>query len=63
MWLLLPQLQLVAHSFGHELAAAKMSRLVEHVASADADAQFEFGLDVWLRGMRGLLTQNEKGES
>ena len=40
-----------------------LSRLAAHVASADADAQFEFGLDVWLRGMRGLLTQNEKGES
>src|SRR5262245_31307799 len=38
-----------------------LSRLAEHVASADADAQFEFGLDVWLRGMRGLLTHNEKG--
>jgi len=39
-----------------------LRRLAEEVATTDADAQFEFGLDVWLRGMAALLTQKEKGE-
>jgi len=32
-----------------------LSRLADEVATTDADAQFGFGLQVWLRGMEGLL--------
>ena len=39
-----------------------LRRLAEEVATADADAQFEFGLEVWLRGMATLL-QSEPQKS